>query len=199
VNRATLRIFRDSIAAAALCVAAYALLAAPLQRRAVTAQRRVASLQSELARTPIVTLSLHQQDAIALQNTRGLDMVRDASLLALDESRLYTRVMEIGRAHEVRVEQLQPIQEAAPRALPKTDGPPPLVAPEFRRVSTTLVGSYADVVGMLEDLQSGAGFVAIESVRLTPTVGGGKGLTRASVTTRHVGLRFANTPGGDPQ
>jgi hypothetical protein len=190
----------------AVCVGAYAVLIEPVERQLDQAARMNSQVEAERRRLEQGTLEPDVARRLLEQwNTRA-ERIEQMGRPARDEATLMALVSDLARAHDVRIEQVQPeaaTARAGGAAGPNpagTPGSPPTAAAggsggapastgaerDARAgLSMTLVGSFENVVTFLNVLEISGGHARVASVRLTPASEPGAGTVTAVVRTEH--------------
>ncbi|MEC9372556.1 MAG: hypothetical protein VYC34_01880, partial [Planctomycetota bacterium] len=101
---------------------------------------------------------------------RIADEIESRSAMSSSASAVYDRMMSLAGARGIHIERMQPSRETV-------DG--------TQGFSLTVVGGFDGIIGLLEDIEAGAGFARTTTVRVA---GAGRGALRAAIETVHYEL-----------
>lgn len=179
-----------------LAGAARMLLVDPAERTLGQAQ---AALRTERVRSAQAIAPQLSPESLARLHARNAAMrntIVGRSAIIKDESTLYATLMDLATLTKVRIDQLQPeaISSSTLTAPPPSPGVPmpktTPVADAHLAYSMIVVGTYGDIVGFVDAIQSKAGYAIVRSVRLSPTDHREPNAIQAVIQTEYFGFEM---------
>ncbi|MCC7389342.1 MAG: hypothetical protein IT431_11290 [Phycisphaerales bacterium] len=160
--------------AAAVCAGVHAIGAGPLRTRALAAEAELASFIDQHDMNAAVLADLPRVVETRQLTDAGVRRFASRNQPALDESAMFTQVLDLAAQSGVSVEQVIPAGEGQ-RDVTLPAGAKP--RPGDRRTRYTLVGggSYGATTDFLERLQGDWAYCAVRQCRITPDYQAGSG------------------------
>ena len=160
--------------AAAICAGVHAMVASPLRSRALAAETELASFIDQHDMNAAVLADLPRVVETRQQTDAGVRRVAARDQPALDESAMFTQVLDLASRAGVSVEQVIPAGEGRRDVTANAAAKP---RPGDRRIRYTLVGggSYGATTDFLERLQGDWAYCAVRQCRITPDYKAGSG------------------------
>lgn len=181
-----------------VCVGGHMALVDPAEQSLADVRRALADRQAKL-KSAETARDVMPQLAATLDRVRAdADAIHQRSRLARDEGELFAAVTALSEAHNVRVDQLDPIKDQRQARGPRGKDAPAAPGDVTLAYSMTVLATYGDIVAFLGALQQDLGYTKVRLVQITPTPDTASKTVRAVIQTEHLAFDAAPVAAADP-
>lgn len=168
-----------------ICGAAYGLVIQPMEARVQVMRARAESMIAQgVGASDAGAVTIQELHQAAQDISRAATSLHGRGREALDEAGMFAALTDLARAHDLRLEQLQPNAGRMPARGPAADGTPP---PADRAVGYTMTvrGEFASVATFLRELPRRFDHSVVLGARVSAALDPHEPAVTAVISTNH--------------